>query len=170
MTQHPNLIALDGIILAARHPDIRNFASHIRSIHPPDRLPSRTAFDPLAVPRLLSGIVMVEVERRPEIPQPRFRVTVAGQAVLDASPVPMMGCHIDEIASQITGGRVVLDVRQQVLQTGSTYYWYGPPRMKFRYDFAQLEYVHCPLAEDGKTIDHIISMFHYEAMDIGAGP
>src|SRR3546814_17798654 len=86
---------------------------------------------------------------------PRFRVTVAGETVRNASPVPMMGRFIDEIAAEITDGRVIVDVRQKVLDSGTAYYWYGPPRMRFRLDFANLEYVHCPLATDGATIDQI---------------
>jgi len=161
MPSHPNLAAIDRLLDIVRHPDIAAFLRHIRSIHPADRLPARRAFDPLAIPALLPGLVLAEVVRPPAA-APRFRISVAGETVLHASPVPMMGRFVDEIAAQNNNSRIIVDVRQSVIETGCSYYWYGAPRMKFRLDFANLEYVHCPLADDGETIDHIISCFHYE--------
>ena len=161
MPPHSNLAALKRYLGDARHPEVAAFLQHMIRIHPADRLPAREAFDPLAVPALLPGLVLADVVRSPNR-GPRFRICVAGEIVLSAAPVPMMGRFIDEIAAQISGGKVVVDVRQSVLDSGASYYWYGPPRMKFRLDFANLEYVHCPLAADGATIDHILSFFHYE--------
>lgn len=161
MSLHPNLVALNRYRDEVRHPDVAAFLQYMVHIHPADRLPSRRAFDPAAMPALLSGVVLADVVR-PAGAAPRFRVCVAGETVLNAAPVPMMGRFVDEIAAQITGGKVIVDVRQAVLDTGHSYYWYGLPRMKFRLDFANLEYLHCPLAEDGETIDHILSFFHYE--------
>ncbi|MFC3676850.1 hypothetical protein [Ferrovibrio xuzhouensis] len=161
MSQHPNLAALDRHLAEARHPDVAAFLQYMIRIHPAGRLPARADFDPRAIPALLPGVVLAEVVRLADA-APRLRVTVAGETVRNASPVPMMGRFIDEIAAEITDGRVIVDVRQKTLDSGTCYYWYGPPRMRFRLDFANLEYVHCPLATDGATIDHIISFFHYE--------
>lgn len=161
MSQHPNLAALSCHFAEARHPDVAAFIRHMISIHPAGRLPARADFDPRSIPALLPGVVLAEVVRAADA-APRFRVTVAGETVRNASPVPMMGRFVDEIAAEISAGRVIVDVRQKTLESGTCYYWYGPPRMRFRLDFANLEYVHCPLAEDGATIDHIISFFHYE--------
>lgn len=140
----------------------------MRSIHPPDRLPPRAAFDPIDIPQLLGGIVLVTVERQPVPAPPRFLVKVAGGDVLAAAPVPMMNRYLDEVVRQNErpGAQVVLDARHGILESGCTYYWRGPPRMKFRLDFADLEYCHCPLAEDGVTVNRIISFLHYE----GANP
>ena len=161
MSPHPNLAALNRYRTEVRHPDVAAFLQHIIHIHPANRLPSRSDFNPASVPALLPGMVLADVIR-PAHGGARFRVCVAGETVLNASPVPMMGRFVDEIAAAITGGRVIVDVRQTVLDTGCSYYWYGLPRMTFRLDFAKLEYLHCPLAEDGETIDHVLSFFHYE--------
>lgn len=167
MPSHPNIVAIDAILGKSQSSVVRDFLRYMRQIHPPGHLPARRDFDMTALPHLLANIVLVEVERQPA-PQPaRFFVRVTGEAVLDAAPSPMMNRYIDEIVATNTrlSGRdagVILDVRQQVLSTGITYYWRGPPRMKFRHDYADLEYVHCPLADDGITIDRIISAFYYE--------
>ncbi|WP_374298850.1 hypothetical protein [Ferrovibrio sp.] len=166
MATHPNIAAIDDILTRVRSNVVSDFLHYMRQIHPADRLPARRDFDIAAVPHLLPNMVLVQVERQPA-PQPaRFFVRVAGEIILEAAPSPMMNRYIDEIVAtnaRLSGrpASVILDVRQQVLQTGLSYYWHGPPRMKFRHDYADLEYVHCPLANDGITIDRIISVFYY---------
>lgn len=161
MSSHPNLVALNRHLAVARHPHVAAFLRYMIALHPAGRLPGRSAFDPMAIPALLSGIVLADVVPQPDAAA-RFRVAVAGEDVRNASPVPMMGRFLDEIVADADRAQVVVDVRQSVLETGCAYYWYGAPRMRFRLDFANLEYVHCPLAENGETIDHIVSFFHYE--------
>lgn len=166
MASHSNIAAIDDILTRAHSNVVRDFLHYMRQIHPLDRLPSRHDFDMAVVSHLLPNMVLVQVERRPA-PQPaRFFVRVAGEIVLEAAPSPMMNRYVDEIVATNTrlSGQpagVILDVRQQVLQTGMSYYWHGPPRMKFRHDYADLEYVHCPLADDGINIDRMISVFYY---------
>lgn len=166
MASHPNIAAIDDILTRARSNVVRDFLHYMRRIHPPDRLPARRDFDMAAVSHLLPNMVLVQVERQPMSQPARFFVRVAGEVVLEAAPSPMMNRYIDEIVAtnaSLSGrpASVILDVRQQVLRTGVSYYWHGPPRMKFRHDYADLEYAHCPLADDGVTIDRIISVFYY---------
>lgn len=137
----------------ARSPVIADFLRYLQRVHPADRLPGRSDIDPLHIPALLDHVVLAEVHRQPEPDKPRFFVRVAGEAILRALPGPVLNRYIGD---DIRG-----DVRQTVLETGAMYYWYGPPRMRFRYDFDDVEYVHCPLAEDGATIDRIFSAFYY---------
>ena len=163
MTRHPNLAAIDDILARARSPRLAAFLRHMKAIHPPDRLPARAAFDPIDVPQLLGNIVLVKVERQPEPSLPRFLVKVAGDDVLNAAPGPMMNRYLDELVrrNEKVAAQVIVDSRQGVVDTGCTYYWFGPPRMKFRFDFADVEYCHCPLAEDGVTVDRIMSFLQY---------
>lgn len=135
----------------------------MKAIHPPDGLPARAAFDPIDVPQLLGNIVLVKVERQPAPASPRFLVQVAGEDILNAALTPMMNRYLDDLArrNEKPAAQVIVDSRHGVLETGCTYYWYGPPRMKFRLDFADVEYCHCPLADDGVTVDRIISCVQY---------
>jgi hypothetical protein len=166
MASHPNIAAIDDFLIRSRSNVVTDFLHYMRRIHPADSLPARQDIDMTAMPHLLPNIVLVQVERAVP-PQPaRFFVRVAGEVILEAALSPMMNRYIDEIVAtnaRLSGqpASVIQDVRQQVLQTGISYYWYGPPRMKFRHDYADLEYVHCPLADDGVTIDRIISVFYY---------
>lgn len=112
---------------------------------------------------LLGNIVLVKVERQPAPAPPRFLVKVAGDDVLNAAPVPMMNRYVDEFVrkNERPTAKVIVDSRLSVVESGCTYHWFGPPRMKFRFDFADVEYCHCPFADDGVTVDHIISFFQY---------
>lgn len=165
--QHPNLAAIDQLLVTAEHRTTRAFLAHMRNIHPEDRLPARGDFDPLAIPRLLSGLVLVRVEPGPEAAQKRFRILVAGETVLHALSVPMIGRYVDEVAQDLDNGEAIVTVRQRVVDTGCLQYWNGRPRVRFRLDFAGLECCHCPLAADGRSVDHILSFFHYKGISAG---
>lgn len=143
----------------------RDFLQHMRNIHPAGRLPSRAAFDPMQVPHLLSHLVLVQVERQTAGAM-RFLVRVAGETVLGAVPVPLMNRHIESSVNLIKDVRDdsearIVDVRRQVAETGCTQHWCGRVNIPFRYNFGEVEYVHCPLAEDGSTVDRILSAFFY---------
>lgn len=151
----------------AESPVIIDFLRYMQRIHPADRLPARRDFDPLHIPALLGHIVLAEVHRRPLPDPPRFFMRVVGDVVQNAAPVSMANRYLDELDGKLVApdsgmrSTILTDVRRQVLETGQLYYWRGPPRMKFRYDYDDLEYVHCPLADDGRRIDRILSAFYY---------
>ncbi len=163
VARHPNLAAIDDILSRARSPRLAAFLYHMAAIHPPDRLPARAAFDPIDVPRLLGNIVLAKVVRASTSAAPRFLIQVAGDEVLNAAPEPMMNRYLDDLVrrNERPAAQAIVDSRQSVVESGRTYYWFGPPRMKFRFDFADVEYCHCPLAEDGVTVDRVLSFFQY---------
>ncbi|MFO7481310.1 hypothetical protein, partial [Oceanibaculum nanhaiense] len=51
------------------------------------------------------------------------------------------------------------------IETGCLVFRRGKPRLKFRLDFSSIEVCHFPLAGDGQTVDYIISIIIYEALD-----
>lgn len=135
----------------------------MREIHPADRLPARAAFDPMAIPHLLGHLVLVQVERGGN--GLRFLVRVAGEMVLRAAPVPLMNRYIETSvnlhqAPDESEARIV-DVRRQVVESGITRHYYGKVDIPFRFNFADMEYAHCPLADDGVTVDRVLSAFYY---------
>ena len=69
-----SLAKLKSICPTIQNPKIREFAEYWMSIHPGDRLPSRTHFDPIDIPSLLPNLVLVDVTREPI----RFMVKVSG--------------------------------------------------------------------------------------------
>ena len=161
---HPDLAAIARALAATDTPVIADFLRHMQRIHPADRLPARAAFDPMAVPHLLPNLVLAEVRRGDG--DIRFFVRVAGEAVLRAAPVPLMNRYL-ESSVRLTGdpgdesqARIV-DVRRQVVDSGCTIHWRGRVNIPFRFNFGDVEFVHAPLAEDGVTVDRILSVLVY---------
>lgn len=168
--RHPNLEALLATQPQARHPIITQFLTYYRSIHPVDALPARSAFSPMEIPRLLPFLVLTEVEYGKPGSPPRFRVKVAGAEITGALGISMHGRYMEELASEHEPTlRFPVHSRHAVIETGCLVYRHGKPRVRFSLDFANVELVHCPLAEDGTTIDQIVSIFHYEGLDKLAG-
>lgn len=159
--QHPNLVALKGIQAIARLSMVRAMLEYYATIHPADRLPSRADFDPLGIPRLLPNLMLVKVDRI----RRRFRVKVVGDAVAMALPVPLHGRWLDEIRPEegLDPARLI-GSRLAVLDSGRLAHSYGRSDTRFSLDFANLEYVHCPLAEDGMQVDHILTAYQSEAV------
>lgn len=154
-----NIAALHEHLAKVQSERLAEFIRYMLSIHPADRLPSRCDFDPLQIPKLLSGVVLVTVHR--EAARTRFKMKVVGQDVIDASPVKIGQRYLDEITPELPNGSVIIDTRQTVLDSRMAYLRQGPPTMPFTFKMTVLEYVHCPLADDGETIDQIVSFFSY---------
>jgi hypothetical protein len=158
---HPNVAVLDAALAQARTPPVREFLGFMRAIQPADRLPSRAAFDPAALAALLSNVVLVEVVRADPGPAPRFFVRVAGEAVLAASDDIRMNRYLDETL-KIPANRVPIDARHAAIASGCVQFWRGTPRIRFKLDYIDtVELAHCPLADDGRTVDRIVSIFNY---------
>ncbi len=161
---HPNITAIDAARAVAASRVLRDFLSYMLSIHPKDRLPARADFEPMAIPGLLGHLVLVQVERAAG--NMRFMVRVAGEMVLRAAPVPLMNRYIETSVnlaqnSNDESQERIVNVRQKVAEDGITAYFHGHVNVPFRFNFAAMEYAHCPLAEDGITVDRILSAFFY---------
>ncbi|MFN3401274.1 MAG: hypothetical protein ACK4Z4_13135, partial [Ferrovibrio sp.] len=156
---------LQDFLPKVQQPGVAQFIRYLLSIHPADRLPARQHFDPLAIPGLLSGIALVTVER--ETDRVRLRMKVVGQDLVDAAPVKLAHRYIDDVVLDLPGSDIILHSRLQVVETGCAYLRKGEPSMPFTYRMAALEYVHCPLADDGETVDHILSFFSYKRVARG---
>ena len=164
---HPNLRAIDGALAQAQSQHVREFLGYFQALHPQGRLPGRDAFDPVELPLLLPDIVLTKVVT-PAKPAtaPRFLVKVAGERIAKSLDRPLIGRYLDEfITAQDQSVRFPIADRETVMETGCLVFRRGKPRLKFRLDFAQIEACHFPLAGDGRTVDHIISIIIYEALD-----
>lgn len=154
-----NIATLQDFLSKVQEPGVAKFIHYLLSIHPADRLPARRDFDPLAVPGLLSGIALATVEREGEAI--RLRMKVVGQDLVDASPVKLAHRYIDDIMRELPGSDIILRSRLQVVESGCAYLRKGAPSAAFTYRMSALEYVHCPLSDDGATVDQILSFFSY---------
>lgn len=157
-----NIATLRDFLPKVHHSGVTQFIHYLLALHPADCLPSRKHFDPLAIPGLLSGIALATVER--EDTQVRVRMKVVGQDLVDASPVRLSHRYLDEVLIDLPGAEIILRSRLQVVETGCAYLRKGPPSIPFTYRMTALEYVHCPLSDDGETVDQIVSYFSYKRL------
>jgi hypothetical protein len=165
-----NLDAAGTARQQAQYAPVRDFLDYYISIHPCDSLPARAAFDPTAIPRLLPNLVLAEVVHQPDSAPPRFRIKVAGEEVVQAMRMPLIGRFLDEIANtHEPTARFPIESRYSVVENGCMIYRRGQPRMRFSLDYAEVEYAHCPLAEDGVSVDHIVTINYYKALESVTG-
>lgn len=158
---HPNLDKLALIRAHTRSSRIRAFVDYLMGIHPLRALPSRRDFDPMAIPKLLQGLVLVSVEHAQD--RTRFFTRVVGDDVVDAAPVRFSHRYLDEFSDEVGGAGEIIHSRMAVLRTGMSFLNQSRPMVPVAYQMRAVEYVHCPLASDGVTIDQIVSCFHYQA-------
>lgn len=140
-------------------PRLKLFVDYMIAIQPAERLPRRDEFDPRSIPQLLDSIVLVKVER--EGGRIRFRTTVVGQTVIEAAPAPIANRYLDDFSREVGGAEEILTTRRKVVDTGRALLNQSRPLVPFAYKMRAVEYVHCPLATDGRTVDQIVSCFFY---------
>ena len=74
-------------------------------------VPSRADIDPADIPRLLSNVILIDVERAPI----RFRVRLCGTEVDRLLGRNFTGCYLDDIAAAYFERDILLDYAEVVL-------------------------------------------------------
>jgi hypothetical protein len=144
------LAALDEIAMQAVHPKIARMLGYCRTIVPPDRLPGRAQFDPIAVPALLPNVWLLERE-----PGPRFRYRLMGTRVAAAFQSDLTGRYVEDAHTPESAAAMhaylmgVVDSRRPDFRVGRPNAW---PIA----EFLTLERLYMPLARDGVTVDMIL--------------
>lgn len=156
---YPHLSLLNRLKSDAKSDQMRVFLHYLHEIHPRSHLPARSDFDPVAVPSILPNLILVRVDRDPI----RFMVRIAGDTIRHALDEPLMGRYLDTLAGRGDSLKYPLNDRLRVVETGELRYRYGEPRLQFSLDFARVEYCHFPFANDGRRVDHILSLLVYKA-------
>jgi hypothetical protein len=139
---------------SAFHPKIRQLYEYWQSIHPAEGLPGRQHFDPEAVPRLLSGLRLVEVQREPF----RLRYRLVGSKIDRVIGHNFTGRWFDEVHQGDPNlPSLVDDYRIAVFERRPTWRR-GPPRLGYDKRCATIEGIRLPLASDGRTVDMVTAM------------
>lgn len=166
MGEHPSVARATQILQTASNGGLREVVRYWLEVHPRDRLPTRADFDPVQVPQALRNIALTDVERDPL----RFRVRLMGTEVVQAFGRDFTGGYLDEAIPGFEGS-VVQRQRIEVAVTGLPGHYHGYGSVPFKLDFAPIERVYLPFAEDGRTVDMILSMTIYMAKPpAGGGP
>jgi len=148
------LAALAAIAAAPVHPKAARMIDHCRAITPPDRLPGRAHFDPIAVPALLPNVWLLELEREPG-PGARFRYRLMGTRVAAAFQSDLTGRHVDEVHSAEANAKMHASL-SGVVESRRPNFRIGRPTAWPIKEFLTLERLYMPLARDGVTVDMIL--------------
>ena len=144
------LAALDAIAAQKVHPKIARMLDYCRSIVPPDRLPGRAQFDPIAVAALLPNVWLLERE-----PGPRFRYRLMGTRVAAAFQGDLTGRYVGDVHSA-EAAEAMLAYLMGVVESRRPHFRVGRPTAWPIAEFLTLERLYMPLARDGATVDMIL--------------
>ncbi len=140
---------------------------HVRLFHEywlskcvPGRLPGRRDIDPHEMRPFLPHVMMIDVERGPEVKggggRYRFRHRLVGTHLVDLFGEDMTGRYIDDMIEP----EVYEDVHgrlAQIVDTRRPVYGISPISMPHR-DFVEFEHLTAPLASDGATVDILLGV------------
>jgi hypothetical protein len=128
-----------------------------RSISPaPGRLPGRQHFDPLAVPRLLRWLWLLDVHRNPL----RFRYRLVGTEHVLVVGRNLTGKWIDEEFPHF----IRLSAFAHFLaaaEHGKVCYRSGFPVLHVPKDYMQFERIFLPMAQNGRDVDMLLALSIY---------
>jgi hypothetical protein len=146
------------------HSKIAQFFLYWRSIHPPNRLPGRVHLDPLAIPALLPGIWLLDVQHEPF----RLRYRLAGTETVEAIGTEVTGRWMDEVNPQLTRDERYLDRYRRIVAQRLPSWRRGPPLLMSQ-RVRTIENLVVPLASDGNTVDMLAGLTVFD-FDPGAEP
>ena len=122
------------------------------------RLPPRSAFDPVDMRRFLANIILIEVLRDPL----DFRYRIIGERIIERLG-NMTGKRVNENPLANVSSSAYRNYCA-VVESRAPQFLEGLASTAFRSDLpSMLSRVHCPLADDGETVDHIISCVTFQS-------
>lgn len=144
----------DVILAQDVHARIRAIMTCWLEMGPGGRLPGRQHFDPLAVPRLLPNVWLVDVERAEGL---RFRYRLAGTRIARAFRDDPTGRYLDEVHADFASNGVANSL-SEVVERRLPSWRTGRPTFWELSDFAHIERIYLPLASDGRAVDMILAL------------
>lgn len=133
--------------------------SYWRSKTTEDRLPARGDINPVEIPRLMPHVVIMDVEREPELD---FRYRLIGTYVVEHLYADHTGKSFAEIGHQKAPSQIWSNCKR-VVETGEAFLADTPyvgPHQSFR----NVEDIILPLATDGTNVDALLVFICYSSM------
>ncbi len=132
------------------NPRVTRLYRYWRAIHPPGgQLPGRRHFDPVAVPDLLPGIWLLDVQREPF----RLRSRLVGTGIVGAIGHEVTGSWLDEAHPGVMENPEFAQRYRGVVERGQPDRRKGRPRLWTSRDFNTIENLLLPFAQDGRRVD-----------------
>ena len=139
-------------------PRLQRLYDYWRSKCQGDCLPARADIDPVDIPELLPGMILVDVETRSGTRRYRFRLL--GTEFVAAVGEDLTGKWLDEIGPSGNTDPVIATYDEAVA-TKRPHYWESILHVEGR-DHVRYQRLVCPLASDGQTVDMLVAVFQFE--------
>lgn len=139
------------------HPAMHQAFAYWLSVRPETGLlPGRQHLDPLAMPRILPYVWLMEVHPAPPGTDiPRFRFRLVGSHLDLGFGGPKTGCWLHEIEPEFNTHRAMQAHFVACARHAMPHHRRGQPRFRFNAEAAELERMLLPLASDGRCVDMI---------------
>ena len=141
-----------GQLPATAAPEMHRIVGYWRSIFTDGVLPDRTDIDPVEIPELLPGIILIDIFRNPY----RFRFRLIGELMVAYHGRNLTGQWMDEAFEHFndtaTPGNIVDAAENHVIK-----YRTGPPLMTYEKSFINMERVFLPCRNGGDTVDLLLT-------------
>lgn len=135
------------------HPASARLYAYWQSIAPNGRLPGRQHFDPVAIPELLPGIWLLDVQRMPF----RLRYRLVGTRITEALGREVTGLWLDEAHPHVKDNPEFFERYREAVDTGSPTWRKGIPRLWSHKEYRSIENLLLPCAKDGSAVDLLIA-------------
>lgn len=120
-------------------------------------LPARKDIDPIEIPDLLSGMILIDVEGKR--PDRHYRFRLLGSEFVDAVGENLTGKRLDEIGSPGSTDPIISGYEEAVIKK-SPHFWESFIHVEGRKHVRYRRLV-CPLASDGITVDTLAGVFAF---------
>lgn len=138
----------------ALHPKIARILAYWRTLHPaPGVLPGRQHFDPMAIPDVLPGVWLLDVQREPF----RLRYRLAGTRIVASIGREITGEWFDAVHPEAAEQPGYLDRYRSVVDGGRPSWRRGKPRLWSRRGCSEIENIVLPFATDGVAVDMLLT-------------
>lgn len=135
------------------HEGVKSLYNYWCEISPNGQLPGRKHFDPIDLPRLLPNLWLIEVHREPL----RFWRRLVGSKIEEFAGMNLTGGWVGD---RLSGTRLsgVHSYLMDVVESKRPNWRRGKSLIRFEKDYAELERLYLPMADDGVTVDMILAI------------
>ena len=146
------LDARKGALLESASPEMYEIVEYWRSLFRGEILPNRSDIDPTKIPRLLPGIILVDVFHDPY----RFKFRLIGEVMIAYHGRNLTGFWMDEAFphynNTATPGNMIDVTENHVMN-----YRFGPPLMTYEKNFIDMERIFLPCRNGGDKVELLLT-------------
>lgn len=146
------LDARESALPESASPEMHEIVEYWRSLFHGEILPDRRDIDPTNIPRLLPGIILIDIFRNPY----RFKFRLIGEAMVAYHGRNLAGFWMDEVFPHFketaTPGNIIDVAENHVLN-----YRFGPPLMTYEKNFINMERIFLPCRNRGDEVELLLT-------------